>query len=229
MNNKYLADTEIKELICEMGKRAYKKGYVVGTDGNISIKCGDNEIWATPTGVCKGDMTPEMLVKMDLKGNILEKGEINPSSEVKMHLRVYNENPAVKSVVHAHPVYATAYAVAGREMKEAVLGEGVIYLGGVPCAKYGTPGSEEVPESIAAFCNDYNAAFLGNHGSLTWGDNEWDGYYRLESLEQTCKINLLVKDVMKEVNPLTEKDVIELMKIRDKYDITRGGIPKIIV
>ncbi|MDA6151418.1 class II aldolase/adducin family protein, partial [Escherichia coli] len=80
----------------------YNKSFVAANDGNISIKVGDQALWTTPTGVSKGFMTPEMMVKMDLSGNVLE-GNLKPSSEVKMHLRVYQENPEAKAVVHAHP------------------------------------------------------------------------------------------------------------------------------
>ena len=70
-------------------------------------------------GSGKGFMTEEMLVKMDLDGNILE-GTYKPSSEIKMHLRVFKENPQVQGVVHAHPLTATAFACAGMSLEEPV-------------------------------------------------------------------------------------------------------------
>lgn len=225
---KYLSDNEAKTLICEMGRRAYEKGFVCGSDGNISIKVGDNSIWATPTGVSKGFMSEDWLVKLDLDGNILEMGALKPSSEIKMHLRVYKENADVQAVVHAHPPIGTAYAIAGISLDEALMAEGVVYLGAVPCAKYGTPGTQEVPDSIAPFCKDYNACFLGNHGTLTWADTPIDAYYRLESLEQACKIHMLLHGVIKQINPLTEENVKVLYDIRKKSNFKRGGIMRIL-
>src|SRR4051794_28368600 len=112
MNEKFFSDEDAKEMICEIGKRMYNKGFVASNDGNISIKCSENTIWATPTGVSKGFMIPEMMVKLTLDGEILE-GDNKPSSEIKMHLRVYNENKEVKAVVHAHPPVSTSFAIAG--------------------------------------------------------------------------------------------------------------------
>ena len=97
----YISDAQAKQIILEVGRRMYLGGFVAANDGNISCKVGDNEIWATPTGVSKGFMTEDMLVKLDLDGNVLE-GTHKPSSEIKMHLRVFKENPKVQGVVHAH-------------------------------------------------------------------------------------------------------------------------------
>ena len=104
----YVSDAQARSLILDVGRRLYHSGFVASNDGNITCKVGDNAIWATPTGVSKGFMTEEMLVKMDLDGNILE-GTYKPSSEIKMHLRVFKENPQVQGVVHAHPLTATAF------------------------------------------------------------------------------------------------------------------------
>ena len=99
----YPSDLEAKRDILEVGRRMYAKNFVASNDGNISCKVSDRTLWCTPTGVSKGYMTDEMLVLMDLDGNVL-RGSWKPSSEMKMHLRVYNENPAVRAVVHAHPL-----------------------------------------------------------------------------------------------------------------------------
>lgn len=105
----YVSDAQARSLILDVGRRLYHSGFVASNDGNITCKVGDNAIWATPTGVSKGFMTEEMLVKMDLDGNILE-STYKPSSEIKMHLCVFKENPQVQGVVHAHPLTATAFA-----------------------------------------------------------------------------------------------------------------------
>jgi len=101
---------EIKKEICEIGRQIYNKGYVAANDGNISVKVGENEFYCTPTGVSKGYMTPDMIIRIDKDGNKVE-GKLNPSSEIKMHMRVYRERPDVNAVVHAHPPTATASVV----------------------------------------------------------------------------------------------------------------------
>ena len=78
---------EIKKEICEIGRQIYNKGYVAANDGNISVKVGENEFYCTPTGVSKGYMTPDMIIRIDKDGNKVE-GKLNPSSEIKMHMRL---------------------------------------------------------------------------------------------------------------------------------------------
>ena len=140
---------EIKKQICEIGKRIYNRGMVASNDGNISVKLNANEVLCTPTGVSKGFMTPEYICKVDAKGNVLQAYEgFKPSSEIKMHMRVYKERPDVNSVVHAHPVYATSFAIAGIPLTEPIMPEAVIALGCVPIAEYGTPSTEEIPDAV---------------------------------------------------------------------------------
>ena len=105
---------ELKKLMCEIGRRVYNRGMVAANDGNFSVKLNDNEFLCTPTGVSKGFMTPEYICKVDAKGNVLQaNGNFRPSSEIKMHMRVYEKRPDVNAVVHAHPSYATSFDIAG--------------------------------------------------------------------------------------------------------------------
>ena len=134
MSKKYPTDEQAKRAIVEFGKRMYARGYVVTNDGNVTVKVGENTIWCTPTGVSKGYMNEDMMVKMDLDGTVLE-GTRKPSSEIKMHLRVYRENPEVMSVVHAHPIAATTFAIAGIPLDSPILVEAMLQIGLVPVAK----------------------------------------------------------------------------------------------
>ena len=174
----------IKLQMCEIGKRIYDRGMVAANDGNISVKIGPDEILCTPTGVSKGFMTPEYICKIDSKGNILHAYEgFRPSSEIKMHLRVYKERPDVMSVVHAHPMYATGFAIAGIPLTEPIMPEAVISLGCVPIAEYGTPSTEEIPDAVAKYLQHYDAVLLENHGALAYSDSLLNAYYKMESLE----------------------------------------------
>ena len=102
----------LKEDIVEVGRRIYNLGFVAANDGNISVRVGDDEILTTPTGVSKGFMTPDMIIRVDMAGNKLE-GELKPSSELKLHLEVYKQRPDVRAVLHAHPPVATAFCGGG--------------------------------------------------------------------------------------------------------------------
>ena len=146
MNPPYPSDAQAKAEILDAGRKIYQRGLVAANDGNLSVRVGDNALWVTPTGVSKGAMTEDMLVKLSLDGTVLE-GTRKPSSETKMHLRIYQENPAVRAVVHAHPPAATAFAAAGLPLDRPVLQEAVVQLGTVPVAPFALPGSQAVADS----------------------------------------------------------------------------------
>ncbi len=208
MNN----TAEAKNEIIEIGRRMYEKGYVVANDGNISVRADKHSIWVTPTGVSKGTMNDAMLVHMSLDGSIVE-GTYKPSSEVKMHLRVYRENPAVCAVVHAHPPTATAFAASGLSLEEPILSETAMLLGSVPLVPYSTPGTDQVPNAVAPYCNTHCALLLANHGVLTWGNSLEQAYFRLEELEQTARIYLISKFILKSPKLLTKEQIEALPKL----------------
>lgn len=93
MQNEY----ELKKLMCDIGKRIYDRNMVAANDGNISVKLNDNEFLCTPTGVSKGFMTPDFICKVDAQGNVIQANKgFRPSSEIKMHMRVYQKKATGK-------------------------------------------------------------------------------------------------------------------------------------
>lgn len=175
---------EIKKQICDIGKRIYDRGMVAANDGNISVKLNDNEFLCTPTGVSKGFMTPEYICKVDKNGNVLQANKgFKPSSEIKMHMRVYQKRPDVGSVVHAHPSFATSFAIAGIPLTQPIMPEAVIALGCVPIAEYGTPSTMEIPDRLEKYLSYFDAVLLENHGALTWAPNLLAAYHKMESVE----------------------------------------------
>jgi len=151
-------------------------------------------------------------------------GTYKPSSEIKMHLRVYNENPEVCAVMHAHPPIATSYAIAGISLDKPILPEAIVLLGSVPVAPYATPGTEEVPDSIAPYCKDYNAVLLANHGALTWGRDAMEAYYRLESLEHYSIMLMYTGKIINQANELSSSQVSDLIKIRERMNVKSGRV-----
>ena len=221
----YMSEKKAKKAILDIGQRMYVRNFVAANDGNISIRTGENEVWATPTGVSKGFMKKKMLVKVDLEGNVLE-GTKKPSSELKMHLRAYQENPELLSVCHAHPPICTCFAIAGIPLDVPVLAEAVITLGDVPVAPYAERGSKEVPAVIAPSCHTHNGVLLANHGAVTWAEDPYSAYYRLESMEYYANILMITGKILKEQNTLTEEQVERLLAMREKFGIKRGGRPR---
>lgn len=225
MIKKYLLEKKIRKEICNIGEMIYRRGFVSANDGNISAKLNEDEFLITPTNVSKGVMKPWMIVKTDAKGNII-KGKLKISSEHKMHLRVYKENSKIKAVVHAHPQYATSFAIAGVPLDKPLLVEAVALLGIVPVAGFAMPGTEEVPDSIAPFCTKYSAVLMKNHGVLTWGEDLKQAYFRMESVENYAAITIYSKSNFDYVGQITSEQVDGLLEIRKRLGITTGGRPR---
>ena len=211
---------ELKKLMCEIGRRVYNRGMVAANDGNFSVKLNDNEFLCTPTGVSKGFMTPEYICKVDAKGNVLQaNGNFRPSSEIKMHMRDYEKMPDVNAVVHAHPSYATSFAIAGIPLTAPIMPEAVIALGCVPIAKYGTPSTMEIPDAVEEYLPYFDQVLLENHGALSWSTDLLSAYHKMESIEFYAE--LLYKSKM--LGGPKEFDKEQIAKL---YDIRRKmGLP----
>ncbi len=217
----------IKQEMCEIGRRVYERGMVAANDGNFSVKINENEFLCTPTGISKGFMKPECICRIDARGQLLEEnGGFRPSSEMKMHLRVYQERPDVGAVVHAHPPYATTFAAAGLELEQPILSEAVLTLGKVPVAKYGTPSTQEVPDAVAEYLQDYDAMLLANHGALTYGDSLMNAYYKMESVEFYARILYQTK-MLGGAKELTREQVEDIYEIRRRSGM-QGRHPAMI-
>jgi L-fuculose-phosphate aldolase len=218
-----IIEIKYKKLICDIGKRVYEKGFVAANDGNISVRIGEDEFLITPTNVSKGFLTPDMIIKVDREGNVLE-GDYKPTTEMKMHLLVYRERPDVHAVLHVHPPYATAFAIAGIPLDQAIMPEAIVSLGTIPLAQYGTPYTDEVPEAVKTHVYDHQGVILENHGALTWGKNLEQAYYLMESLEFTAKINWISK-LLKGDRELSKENVAKLIGIKTMMGL-EGVSPK---
>ncbi len=219
MNKIYPTHTEAKEMICEIGKKMYLRGFVSANDGNITIRVGDNALWATPTGVSKGDLTPEMLILIDLQGNVLQ-GNLTPTSETNMHLRAYWENNALVSTCHAHALYSMIFATAGIELDMAFSPEPTEVVGKVPVAPYATPGTKELADSIQPFVKHYKTCLLANHGALAWGTTPLEAWHRMEALEAYCQLCYHQKFVVKKARTLSEQQIESLFLHHENSGIT---------
>jgi len=215
MNNEW----ELKKQIVEIGKRIWQRGYVASNDGNITVMMNENELLTTPTGVSKGFMTTDMIIKCDKTGKVISgNSNYRPSSEVKMHLEVYKERPDIKSVVHAHPPYATSFAVAGIPLNKCVLPEAIIVIGAVPIAPYGLPSTMEIPDRMRPFIKNSDAILLENHGALTLGSDLLNAYHKMETLEHTASI--VWKAIqLGNMNVLPGDERDRLMSLRERFNL----------
>ena len=170
-------------------------------------------------------MTEEMLVKMDLDGNILE-GTYKPSSEIKNAPFVcLKKIHRYRAWFMPHPLTATAFACAGMSLDEPVLVEGILALGCVPLAHFALPGTTDVPDSIAPYCKNYNAVLLANHGALTWGTSLIQAYYRMETTEYYAKILMMNNFILGKKALLSQQQIDDIIAIRTRMGVTSGGRP----
>jgi L-fuculose-phosphate aldolase len=197
----------------------YDRGYVAANDGNISARLDGDMVLITPTGVSKGFMSPEDLIVVDLDGNLVQ-GTKKPSSESHMHLQIYRARPDVEGVCHAHPPYATGFAVARIPLDKMSLPEVIISLGVVPVVEYGETGTDELYGAISKYVRDYDAFLLANHGVLTLGGGVMNAYYRMETVEHAAMIQLVAHQLGK-VNSLNKKQIADLISQREKWGVRR--------
>jgi L-fuculose-phosphate aldolase len=210
---------EIKKQMCDVGQRIYQREMVAANDGNFSVKLDENTYLCTPTGVSKGFMTPEMICKVDAEGNpIKSNGKWKPSSEIKMHMRIYKQRPDVNAVVHAHPQYATSYAIAGIPLTEKIMPEAVIFLGEVPIAKYGLPSTMEIPDAVEPYLSCYDSVLLENHGALSWGVDLMAAYFKMEGLEFYAKLAFTAK-MLGGAKELPANEVERLYDLRRQFKV----------
>ena len=213
-------EQDLKRQICDVCHNMWQLGWVAANDGNVTVKLGDGCFLATPTGISKSFITPEKLLKINGRGEVLEGlPGYRPSSELKMHLRCYEEREDVGAVVHAHPPTATGFAVAHLAMDRYTMIESVLALGSVPVTPYGTPSTYEVPDAIAPYLQEHDALLLENHGALTVGIDLLTAYYRMETLELWAKIELNAHLLGGE-KEISRENIDRLCAMRAGYGIT---------
>ncbi|UCF97418.1 MAG: class II aldolase/adducin family protein [Spirochaetaceae bacterium] len=204
---------KVREEILEAGKRLRDRFFVAANDGNISACLPGGGIVITPTGVNKGDMSAEMLLTVDAEGNVLS-GSLKPSSEMKMHLAVYQQRPDVLAIVHAHPPTATGFATSRIRLdQDVILPEVVFGLGRIGFSEYGTPTTHQVPETVSREIADCDALLLANHGALTVGTSVMQAYYRMETLEMYARIRMVTMQLGGPA-ALSEPEIEELFQVR---------------
>ena len=182
----------IAEELVFVSKLLYDKGLATAYEGNVSIRDGDR-IYITPSAVCKGFLTADQVVVMDMVGAVLRAEGVKPSSEYRLHLAAYLARPGVGGIVHAHPPYCTAFAVAGQEIYTPGYPEALVIYGRVPLAPYGRPSTDGIWQGVPKLLADYDAVLLQNHGALTVGRDAREAFFRMESVEGIAKVAHLAR------------------------------------
>ncbi len=188
-----IGQEQAKEQIVEAGRRLWLRGLVAASDGNISCRLEDGTFMITKSGVAKGFLTPDDLLRVDEDGRVLA-GNGRPSIETALHLAVYKVRPEAQALVHAHPPLTTAFTLTGRDMNEDAPDEVKLQLGRIAVAAYGEAGSLTLAQNVAkAAQSGANAILLSRHGALTAGDGVMKALFRMEALEQAAKTMLAAR------------------------------------
>jgi L-fuculose-phosphate aldolase len=214
------SDRQYRLAIVQFGRMLYESGFVAATDGNLSVRLGDDRLLVTPTCISKGRMRASDMVIVDMDGKRLA-GKRRVSSEIGMHLLIYRMRPDVQGVVHAHPPTATGFAASGYDLNRPLVCEVVVGLGSIPLARYGTPGTPELADALEPLIPSHDAILMANHGVVTFGSSLEGAYMKMETVEHFAKI-ALVTHLLGNEQPLGEKEVQKLHEVRHRYN--GGGL-----
>ncbi|MEP6729642.1 MAG: class II aldolase/adducin family protein [bacterium] len=208
-------------LVC---RRLYRAGLIAGQDGNVSVRLSENVILVTPAGASKADIAESDLVELDMSGKKVA-GTAVASSEVGMHLRIYQRRADVRAVVHAHPPVATGFGVAGLDFMDDVLPETIFLLGGVPLVPYAMPGTRALADALEPFLNAHDGFLLANHGATTVGPSLLLAHQRMESMEHAARIMLTAR-TLGHVNALAPQQGDALRAARQRALAARRLTPE---
>lgn len=216
-------EAEFRQDIVEIGKLVYQKGWVAANDGNISMRLGEDRVLCTPTAISKGMMQPDDLIVCTMQGEKIA-GARERTTEIAMHLTIYQMRPDIRGVVHAHPPVATGFATAGRALNLALLPEVIIGLGCVPLAGYGLPGTPALTEGMLPYIPRYDAILMGNHGAVCYGEDAWKAFFRMETVEHFARI-AFVAELLGGAKVLPKEEVDKLFDSRTRYGVkARAGV-----
>ena len=208
----------IKEEIILTGKKLWDRQYVDGNGGNMSVRIADEYVICTPTLCSKRDMRVEDLSLVDLENRKICGGS-RPTSEILLHLEIYKAVPAAKAVVHCHPPYATAHAIAGTVPPGNLIPEQEVFVGPVALAPYETPGTMAFARTVLPFVQDHNTILLANHGIVCWGDTITHAEWYVEVVDTYCKTVMIARQLGTPINEIPADKVADLLAIKKRLGL----------
>jgi L-ribulose-5-phosphate 4-epimerase len=188
-------------------RNLFNRGLVSALGGNVSARLPNSkEFWITPSGIFKGELNPDDLVKLDVEGNILD-GFLRPSVEWPLHAAIYRVRPDVNAVIHAHNPITLGLALAGVSLKPISV-EAVMVLRKVEIVPFAFPGTDQLAKLVEEkAAKGARAIILQNHGIVALGSNLYDAEAIAETLEEVATAQFVAMVLGKEPPTIPEKDV----------------------
>jgi len=200
----------LKQVMVRVARRLDDKGILTSTDGNMSALLDDGGTLTTPSGVCKGQLEPEQIVRLYRDGSPRSG---RPSSEIALHRMIYERRPDVRAIIHAHPPYATAYAVAGIALDQPILSEAILTLGRVPVASYAMPTAAELAQTVEPLVAQHDAVLMRFHGVVCFSRDIEQAGYLMETLEHVAHIDY-IRRALGSWETIPENEVSRLEELR---------------
>lgn len=180
---------KLKEELVQLHRELPKNNLVVWTGGNVSAR--DHEtglVVIKPSGVKYDELTPEIMVVVNLDGNVVE-GKLKPSSDTFAHVYIYRHRSDVNGVVHTHSTFATAWAAAGKPIPPVLTAICDEFGGPIPVGAYAKIGGDDIGQEIIHSIGFGPAILMKNHGVFTIG----------KTPEAAVKTAVMVEDVARTV------------------------------
>jgi L-fuculose-phosphate aldolase len=214
----------LKDEIVAAGQRLWQREYVDGNGGNISARITDDLVLCTPTLCSKGQLNEHDLSIVDLENRQVY-GERPQTSEILLHLEIYKTVPQALAVIHCHPPYATAHAVAGVIPKGNLIPEQEVFVGPVALAPYETPGTKQFAETILPFVRKHNTILLANHGIVCWADSVTHAGWFVEVIETYCKTILIASQLRNPLPEIPPEKINDLLAIKKRLGLPDARFP----
>ncbi len=209
----------VKARMCDIGRRMWEREYTDGNGGNLVVRVGDNLFLTTQTLISKGFMRPETISLVDFDGRQLA-GKFKRTSECMTHLAIFRNQPKALATCHAHPVHATAFAVANVQPPTCMIPEAEVFLGQIGMAEYQTPGTPANAEVVGRIAKDHHSILMVNHGVITWGDHIEDAYWKMENTDSYCKTIWIASQLGGGLKTITTGQAKELIQLRKQLGMS---------
>jgi L-ribulose-5-phosphate 4-epimerase len=186
--------SEYRKELAQFSRLSYDRGLVAARGGNLSIRIpGTERVFITPSGISLRDITPDIIIEVDVHGN-LSKGKKNlkPSKETPFHTSIYRLRDDVMAIVHVHPPIATALSLKGKPLP-ILTAPGMVNLVKVPLVEFAFMGTKELCDFVSEAVKqnmDVKALLLKGHGIIAMGPDLASAYYIADLVEDCAKVAL---------------------------------------